>query len=111
MKQNSKGTQRGRGRGRGRPRGRGAGSITIRLPRRTEDDDEEGEETEQEVVDDAVEDAEPSKEKERGRPSRKVLGQVYFIEGDEFVTANDPKGDSKIDEWGNLLGGRSDSVD
>ncbi|KAJ7337374.1 chromatin remodelling complex Rsc7/Swp82 subunit-domain-containing protein [Mycena albidolilacea] len=31
---------------------------------------------------------------------------VYIIEGDEFVTEDDPKGDEKIDKWGNLLGGR-----
>jgi chromatin structure-remodeling complex protein RSC7 len=30
---------------------------------------------------------------------------VYIIEGDEFVTEDDPKGDEKIDKWGNLLGG------
>ncbi|KAG7442805.1 uncharacterized protein BT62DRAFT_904881 [Guyanagaster necrorhizus] len=41
-----------------------------------------------------------------GKPFRKLQGQVYIIEGDEFVTPDDPKGDEKIDKWGNLLGGR-----
>ncbi|RXW15670.1 hypothetical protein EST38_g10185 [Candolleomyces aberdarensis] len=41
-----------------------------------------------------------------GKPSRKIQGQTYFIEGDEFVTEDDPKGDEKIDKNGNLLGGR-----
>ncbi|KAI9438199.1 chromatin remodelling complex Rsc7/Swp82 subunit-domain-containing protein [Lactarius indigo] len=35
-----------------------------------------------------------------------VQGKVYVIEGDEFVTEDDPKGDTKIDRNGNLLGGR-----
>jgi hypothetical protein len=30
---------------------------------------------------------------------------VYVIEGDELVTEDDPKGDTKIDKNGNLLGG------
>ncbi|KIK68264.1 hypothetical protein GYMLUDRAFT_154083 [Collybiopsis luxurians FD-317 M1] len=41
-----------------------------------------------------------------GKPFRKIQGQAYIIEGDQFVTDDDPKGDEKIDKWGNLLGGR-----
>jgi chromatin structure-remodeling complex protein RSC7 len=40
-----------------------------------------------------------------GKPFRVVQGKVYVIEGDEFVTEDDPKGDTKIDKNGNLLGG------
>jgi len=41
-----------------------------------------------------------------GRPFRRINGKVYVIEGDEFVTEDDPKGDTKIDAAGRLLGGR-----
>ncbi|TFK75645.1 hypothetical protein BDN72DRAFT_757327 [Pluteus cervinus] len=41
-----------------------------------------------------------------GKPFRKIQGGVYVIDGDEFVTESNPKGDEKIDQWGNLLGGR-----
>ncbi|KAJ3754855.1 chromatin remodelling complex Rsc7/Swp82 subunit-domain-containing protein [Lentinula raphanica] len=41
-----------------------------------------------------------------GRPFRKIYGKIYIIEGDELVTDDDPKGDEKIDKFGNLLGGR-----
>ena len=34
-----------------------------------------------------------------------IQGTAYTISGDEFVTEDDPKGDEKIDEYGNLLGG------
>jgi hypothetical protein len=40
-----------------------------------------------------------------GKPFRVVQGKVYVIDGDEFVTGDDPKGDAKIDKFGNLLGG------
>jgi chromatin structure-remodeling complex protein RSC7 len=40
-----------------------------------------------------------------GKPFRVIQGKVYVIEGDEFVTEDDPKGDTKIDKNGNLLGG------
>ena len=40
-----------------------------------------------------------------GKPFRVVQGKVYVIEGDEFVTEDDAKGDTKIDRNGNLLGG------
>jgi chromatin structure-remodeling complex protein RSC7 len=42
-----------------------------------------------------------------GKPFRVVQGKVYVIEGDEFVTEDDAKGDTKIDKNGNLLGGAS----
>ncbi|KAI0267479.1 chromatin remodelling complex Rsc7/Swp82 subunit-domain-containing protein [Gloeopeniophorella convolvens] len=41
-----------------------------------------------------------------GKPFRVVQGKVYVIDGDELVTDDDPKGDTKIDRNGNLLGGR-----
>jgi chromatin structure-remodeling complex protein RSC7 len=40
-----------------------------------------------------------------GKPFRVIQGKVYVIEGDELVTEDDPKGDTKIDKNGNLLGG------
>ena len=40
-----------------------------------------------------------------GKPFRKLQGQVYVIDGDEFVTEDNPVGDEKIDTFGNLLGG------
>ena len=40
-----------------------------------------------------------------GKPFRVIQGKVYVIEGDEFITEDDPKGDTKIDKNGNLLGG------
>jgi chromatin structure-remodeling complex protein RSC7 len=41
-----------------------------------------------------------------GKPFRKINGKVYVIEGDEFITEEDPKGNTKIDAAGRLLGGR-----
>lgn len=41
-----------------------------------------------------------------GKPFRKINGKVYVIEGDEFITEEDPKGNAKIDAAGRLLGGR-----
>jgi chromatin structure-remodeling complex protein RSC7 len=40
-----------------------------------------------------------------GKPFRVIQGKVYVIDGDELVTEDDPKGDTKIDKNGNLLGG------
>ncbi|KAJ7594189.1 chromatin remodelling complex Rsc7/Swp82 subunit-domain-containing protein [Mycena floridula] len=88
----------------------------IRLPKRgDEEDGDEGDETDADDADDA-EPVQPVQPEELevpreapiggGKPFRKIQGQVYFIEGDEFITESDPKGDGKIDEWGNLLGGR-----
>ncbi|KAF8208205.1 chromatin remodelling complex Rsc7/Swp82 subunit-domain-containing protein [Mycena galopus ATCC 62051] len=108
-------TPRGRGRGRGRgakPRGTGrtiagSGSLTIRLPKRPEEEDDDDEPAE-----DPGTEGEAAEEKEvvaplgGGKPFRKIQGKAYVIEGDEFVTEDDPKGDEKIDKWGNLLGGR-----
>ncbi|EAU84128.2 nuclear protein localization [Coprinopsis cinerea okayama7 len=80
---------RPRGRPPGRGRARGRGRVTIKLPKRGDEDDEDGEGADVDA-----------------RPFRKIQGQVYVIEGDEFVTPDDPKGDEKIDKHGNLLGGR-----
>lgn len=41
-----------------------------------------------------------------GKPFRRINGKVHVIEGDEFVTEEDPKGNTKIDAAGRLLGGR-----
>ncbi|TFY55332.1 hypothetical protein EVG20_g9359, partial [Dentipellis fragilis] len=41
-----------------------------------------------------------------GKPFGKIQGKLYVIDGDEYVTEDDPKGDTKIDKHGNLLGGR-----
>ncbi|CAK5283206.1 unnamed protein product [Mycena citricolor] len=92
-------------RGRGRPRGSGKKALlghapvgsavpgttggvgfTIRLPKRDDESDEDG--------------------SERGADVDMGAGKAYIIEGDEFITENDPKGDEKIDQWGNLLGDR-----
>ncbi|KAJ7721018.1 chromatin remodelling complex Rsc7/Swp82 subunit-domain-containing protein [Mycena metata] len=117
------GTSTPRGRGPGRPRGStsargaakstrgtgrtilGGGSLTIRLPKRP-DEEEEEEELDAEEEDTAPEEKEKEAPLGGGKPFRKILGKVYIIEGDEFITEDDPKGDEKIDKWGNLLGGR-----
>ncbi|KAG6856713.1 hypothetical protein H0H87_001502 [Tephrocybe sp. NHM501043] len=109
----SSGTPRARGRGRGRGRPRGRGGLTIRLPKR--DEDAEDPDVEGEVADSEAGDAEVEGEAEEvikeeplggGKPFRKIHGKVYIIDGDEFVTDEDPKGDQKIDYSGVLLGGR-----
>ncbi|EGO01075.1 hypothetical protein SERLA73DRAFT_179127 [Serpula lacrymans var. lacrymans S7.3] len=41
-----------------------------------------------------------------GKPFKKIQGKIYIIDNDEIVTEDDPKGDTKIDVNGNLLGGR-----
>ncbi|KAF9440928.1 hypothetical protein P691DRAFT_767015 [Macrolepiota fuliginosa MF-IS2] len=41
-----------------------------------------------------------------GKPFRKIGNKVHVTDGDEFITEDDPRGDEKIDKWGNLLGGR-----
>nr|VWP02400.1 Multicopper oxidase [Ganoderma boninense] len=90
---------RARGRGRGRGRGR---AITIKLPKRG---GEEGQDEEPSEVAEAStqEAAEPEG---GGKPFARIQGKVYVIDGDEYVTDDDPKGDTKIDVQGNLLGGR-----
>ena len=115
-KNKTPGTPRTRGRGRGRGRGKGRG-ITIRLPKRTGEDLEQVEESA------AVAEAEtpapveepPAPEPEEGptgggKPFRRINGQVYIIENDEYVTEDDLKGDTKIDQFGNLLGGAYSTV-
>lgn len=107
-----RGRPRGRGRGRG---GRGTG-VTIRLPKRIGEDGEEdvvatpGEMGPEDYgtpgADGMVETyGDYGEVLGGGKPFRKIQGQVYIIDGDEFVTDDDPKGDEKIDKWGNLLGG------
>nr|GAT45695.1 predicted protein [Mycena chlorophos] len=106
-----RGRPRGSGtRGPGRPRGSGigrqiGGGITIRLPKRDDEDEDFASQGGTEAEPDAKEE-----EKEQpmggGKPFRRINGQVYVIDGDEFVTPDDPKGDAKIDKWGTLLGGR-----
>lgn len=99
---------RGRGRGRGRPRG-GRGGLTIRLPKRVDEDGEVIPDGDDQEGTEAEDDADEPKEKEAplggGKPFRKIQGKVYIIQGDEFVTDDDPKGDEKIDSSGILLGG------
>lgn len=118
-------TPRGRPRGRGRGRGRGRATVagaglTIRLkaPKGEEGDVSDDEYTpEAEAPTPAAastaaaepEEEAPAKEAPMGggKPFRKVGDKVYVIDGDEFITEDDPKGDEKIDKWGNLLGGMS----
>jgi chromatin structure-remodeling complex protein RSC7 len=117
----ARGRPRGSGRGRGRGRGSrgGGGALTIRLPRMVGEDtsgdamaDEGGATggeaaTPGEIGDGS--DAGGEKEKEEplggGKPFRKIQGKVYIIENDEFVTDDDPKGNTKIDKNGVLLSG------
>ncbi|KAI9060085.1 hypothetical protein FKP32DRAFT_1578774 [Trametes sanguinea] len=40
-----------------------------------------------------------------GKPFKQIQGKIYIMEGDEYITEDDPKGDTKIDRNGNLLGG------
>ena len=110
-KNKTPGTPRARGRGRGRGRGKGRG-ITIRLPKRTGEDLEQGEENAAPAEAETPVPVEepPAPEPEEGptgggKPFRRINGQVYIIENDEYVTVDDPKGDTKIDQFGNLLGG------
>jgi chromatin structure-remodeling complex protein RSC7 len=109
-------TPRARGRrGRGRGRGRGVSSLLIRLPKRGDDDadvdgdaDVEGDADADDgtLLDgDVVELVEKEAPMGGGKPFRKIQGQVYIIDGDEFVTEDNPVGDEKIDQFGNLLGG------
>lgn len=82
------GPGRPRGRGRGRPRGKG------RLTTRSRRDRDEEPVIEVEYAEDGTE-----------RRFRRYGGQIYYIEGDEYVTGDLPEGDEKIDKDGNLLGG------
>lgn len=104
----ARGRPRGSGRGRGRGKGTKGGPLTIRLPKRG-DEDGGGDGDAMEVGEDGG--AEEGEEREReaplggGKPFRRIQGKVYIIENDEFVTDDDPKGDTKVDKHGNLLGG------
>jgi chromatin structure-remodeling complex protein RSC7 len=116
---------RPRGTGRGRARGRVArgGGLVIRLPGRA---GEEGTTpgAEAEVHENAAGGGEeqtaaaatPVGAEEvgdaegpmgGGKPFRKIHGKVYIIDGDEFITDEDPKGNTKVDQAGNLLEGTS----
>ncbi|TFK53150.1 hypothetical protein OE88DRAFT_1711867 [Heliocybe sulcata] len=126
-------TPRPRGRGRGRPRGSGAGrsrgpgrprgsrgrgrgrgrALTIRLPKKADEDGGDGEadtEAGYDAQDTPAAEGEEAGEKVAplggGKPFRRINGRVYIIDGDEYVTDDDPKGDAKVDQNGNLLGGR-----
>jgi chromatin structure-remodeling complex protein RSC7 len=119
-------TPRARGkRGRGRGRGRGAASsLLIRLPKRGDDDadvdgdadieggDADADEGGGTPLDGDVVELPVEKEVPMGggKPFRKIHGQAYIIDGDEFVTEDNPIGDEKIDQFGNLLGGASVSL-
>ncbi|KAF8639179.1 hypothetical protein AX17_001666 [Amanita inopinata Kibby_2008] len=105
---------RGKGRGRGRGRGVGklAGGLTIKLPKRGEEEvegatEDGGDGEEAEVKEGTPVEPEPEEGPVGGgKPFRRIQGKAYVIDGDEFVTEDNPKGDEKIDKWGNLLGGR-----
>ncbi|GAA6025673.1 hypothetical protein JCM10207_008824 [Rhodosporidiobolus poonsookiae] len=45
--------------------------------------------------------------KKEPKTSINIKGKVYQIRDDEIVLPDDPRGEAKIDEFGNLLGGRS----
>ncbi|KAF8653665.1 hypothetical protein AX16_003816 [Volvariella volvacea WC 439] len=108
------GTARTRGRARAKGKARGK-ALTIKLPKRGDEEDGE-DEAEGEADGEAAAgtpQAEPAAAAEEeegpvggGKPFRRIQGKAYVIDGDEFITEDDPKGDEKIDKWGNLLGGR-----
>ncbi|KAF8718931.1 hypothetical protein AX14_011654 [Amanita brunnescens Koide BX004] len=94
-----------------------AGGLTIKLPKRGEEDGEGGEAEEAETRETEVREPEVKEGTPAvaevdegpiggGKPFRRIQDKVYVIDGDEYVTEDDPKGDDKIDKWGNLLGGR-----
>ena len=41
-----------------------------------------------------------------GKPFKRIQGKIYVLDGDEYVIEDDPKGETKIDANGNLLGGK-----
>lgn len=93
-----------------------AGGLTIKLPKRGEEDGEGGEAEEAETRETEVREPEVKEGTPAvaevdegpiggGKPFRRIQDKVYVIDGDEYVTEDDPKGDDKIDKWGNLLGG------
>ncbi|THH03287.1 hypothetical protein EW145_g6376 [Phellinidium pouzarii] len=101
-----RGRPRGSGRGRGRGRGRG-GTVLLRLPKRGTDSDAEGDGLEgddsQAVTPGEDGDVELVS---GGKQYRKVTIDLPAVEGDAYVSEDDPTGDTKIDSNGNLLGGR-----
>jgi chromatin structure-remodeling complex protein RSC7 len=108
-----------RTKGKTKPVVKTAGGLTIKLPKRGEEEGEAGEggETEEvETKDTEIKDPEMKEGTPAvvevdegpiggGKPFRRIQDKVYIIEGDEYVTEGDPKGDEKMDKWGNLLGG------
>lgn len=90
-------------RSRGRPRGsraRGRAGFTIRLPGRDGGDDTGY------GPDGDIEGEYPEEYVYVPKPQFKTVhGTTYVIEGDQLIIPDDPKGDEKIDEWGNLKGG------
>ena len=93
------GRPRGRPRGSGRGRGRGRGEVLmLRLPKRGDGSDVDNDNDGSHAGGDEVADVEFSV------PTRKALPA---IEGDAYIMDDDPKGDTKIDANGNLLGGRT----
>jgi len=106
-----------RTKGKTKPVVKTAGGFTIKLPKRGEEESEGGEAEEVETKDAEVKDPEMKEGTPAvvevdegptggGKPFRRIQDKVYIIDGDEYVTADDPKGDEKMDKWGNLLGGK-----
>ncbi|KAF8635673.1 hypothetical protein AX15_000299 [Amanita polypyramis BW_CC] len=113
---------RGKGRAKGKVKSvKTAGGLTIKLPRRGDEEGEGG--TEEGEADDTGTKETEAKEPEAkegtpaeaeveegpiggGKPFRRIQDKIYVIDGDEYVTGDDPKGDEKIDKSGSLLGGR-----
>lgn len=93
-----RGRPRGSGRGRGRPRGRGG--VTLRIPRRGSDGEEEGDDSRA-----ATEDGDFAETSRYRRSAAAGIPEGMVVEGDAYVTEEDPKGNEKIDINGNLLGG------
>jgi chromatin structure-remodeling complex protein RSC7 len=120
-------TPRARPKARARVKGKGKAAsagpgLTIRLKAPKGEDEEDSADDDPAEVEAPTPAAEPEEEppakeppaKEPpakeipmggGKPFRKIGDKVYVIDGDSFVTDDDPKGDEKIDKWGNLLGG------
>lgn len=110
-----------RTKGKTKPVVKTAGGLTIKLPKRGEEEGEGGtgdggEAEEVETKDAELKDPEMKEGTPAvvevdegpiggGKPFRRIQDKVYIIDGDEYVTDDDPKGDEKMDKWGNLLGG------
>lgn len=97
-----RGRPRGSGRGRGRPRGRAG--VTLRIAKRGADSD--GEEGGGEDSRAATDDGDFAESSRFRRAGGAPIPDGMVVEGDAYVTENDPKGDEKIDANGNLLDGK-----